>query len=113
MIKYRSSISTHFADFNKMELETQTELDELVAITNTDYLVQVNRWLVRTIHCVTFPDGHIPTTDTNKMLDIVEGPMTQKILNGEAVVASLSCKGLALEVDRCLSEVGIEEGVGG
>jgi len=55
MIKYRSSISTHFADFNKMELETQTELDELVAITNTDYLVQVNRWLVRTI-----PDGHIP-----------------------------------------------------
>jgi hypothetical protein len=45
VIKYRSSISTHFADFNKMELETQTELDELVAITN-DYLLQVNRWLV-------------------------------------------------------------------
>jgi hypothetical protein len=52
MIKYRSSISTHFADFNKMGLETQ---EELVAVTNNDYLVQVNRWLVRTI-----PDGHIP-----------------------------------------------------
>jgi hypothetical protein len=43
MIKYRSTISTHFADFNKMGLETQEELDELVAVTNTDYLVQVNR----------------------------------------------------------------------
>ena len=43
MIKYRSTISTHFADFNKMGLETQEELDELVAVTNNDYLVQVNR----------------------------------------------------------------------
>ena len=68
---------------------------------------------MHTIHCATFPDSHIPTTDTNKMLDIVEGPMTQKIFNGEAGVASLSCKGLELEVDHCLSEVGIAEGVGG
>jgi hypothetical protein len=43
MIKYRSTISTHFADFNKMGLETQEELDELVTVTNNDYLVQVNR----------------------------------------------------------------------
>jgi len=84
MIKYRSTISTHFADFHKMGLETQEELDELVAVTNNDYLVQVNRWLVRTIHNAIFPDGHIPTTETNKLLHIVEGPMTQKILNGEA-----------------------------
>ena len=84
MIKYRSTISTHFADFHKMGLETQEELDELVAVTNNDYLVQVNRWLVRTIYGAIFPDGHIPTTDTNKLLHIVEGPMTQKILNGEA-----------------------------
>ncbi len=83
MIKYRSTISTHFADFTKMGLETQEELDELVAVTNNDYLVQVNRWLVRTIHNAIFPDGHIPTTETNKLLHIVEGPMTQKILNGE------------------------------
>ena len=55
MIEYRSSILTHFADFNNMGLETQEELGELVALTNNDYLVQVNRWLVRTI-----PDGHIP-----------------------------------------------------
>jgi hypothetical protein len=43
VIKYRSSISTHFVDFNKMGLETQEELDELVEVTNNDYLVQVNR----------------------------------------------------------------------
>jgi hypothetical protein len=86
MIKYRSTISTHFADFNKMGLETQEELDELVAGTNNDYLVQVNRWLVHTIHGAIFPDGHIPTTDTNKLIHIVEGPMTQKILNDEAAV---------------------------
>jgi hypothetical protein len=67
-----------------MGLETQEELDELVAVTNNDYLVQVNRWLVRTIHGAIFPDGHIPTTETSKLLHIVEGPMTQKILNGEA-----------------------------
>ena len=38
-----------------MGLETQEELDELVAVTNNDYLVQVNRWLVRTIHGVICP----------------------------------------------------------
>ncbi len=43
MIKYRSTISTHFADFNQMGFETQEELDELVAVTNNDYLVQVSR----------------------------------------------------------------------
>ena len=32
MIKYRSTISTHFVDFNKMGLETQEELDELVGV---------------------------------------------------------------------------------
>ncbi len=35
---------------------------------------------MRTIHDAIFPDGHIPTTQTNKLLHIVEGPMTQKIL---------------------------------
>ena len=43
MIKYRSTISIHFPDFNIMGLETQEELDELVAVTNNDYLVQANR----------------------------------------------------------------------
>jgi hypothetical protein len=42
-IKYRSPISTHFADLNKMGLETQEDLDELVVVTDNDYLVQVNR----------------------------------------------------------------------
>ena len=32
MIKYRSTISTHFVDFNKMGLETQEQLDELVGV---------------------------------------------------------------------------------
>ncbi len=30
-----------------------------------------------------FSDGHIPTTETNKLLHIVDGPMTQKILDDE------------------------------
>jgi hypothetical protein len=37
MIKYRSTISTQFvADFNKMGLETQEDLDDLIAVVNND-----------------------------------------------------------------------------
>ena len=86
----KTDIPSNFEDFDAKHFETfdeliqtsgalstvrlaQEELDELVAVTNNDYLVQVNRWLVHTIHGVIFPDGHIPTTDTNKLLHIVEG----------------------------------------
>ncbi len=43
----------------------------------------MNRCVVRTIHGAIFPDGHIQTTETKKLLHIVVGPMTQKILKGE------------------------------
>ena len=35
MIKYRSTISTHFVDFNKMGLGTQEDLDKLAQLLTT------------------------------------------------------------------------------
>ena len=82
----KTDIPSNVEDFDVKHFETFDELIQTsgaLSTVNNDYLVQVNRWLVRTIHGDIFPDGHIPTTDTNKLLHIVEGTMTQKILNDE------------------------------
>ena len=86
MIKSRtSSLGTNFSDYTKMRLASEQDLDDLIEATDKEYLIQVNRWLVRTIHGAIYPDGHTATTATNKLIHIVESPNIQKILNGESI----------------------------
>ena len=40
-----------------MRLASEEDLDELIEATDKEYLIQVNRWLVRTIHGAIYPDG--------------------------------------------------------
>jgi hypothetical protein len=66
MIKSRtSSLGTNFSDHTKMRLTSEQDLDDLIEATDKEYLIQVNRWLVRTIHGAIYPDGHTATTATN------------------------------------------------
>jgi hypothetical protein len=86
MIKSRTtSLGTNFSDYTKMCLVSEEDLDDLIKATDKEYLIQVNRWLVRTIHGVIYPDGHTTTTANNKLIHIVESPNIQKILNGESI----------------------------
>jgi hypothetical protein len=85
MIKSRTtSLGTNFSDYTKMCLASEEDLHDLIEKTVKEYLIQVNRWLVRTIHGAIYPDGHTTTTATNKLIHIVESPNIQKILNGES-----------------------------
>jgi hypothetical protein len=86
MIKSRTtSLGTNFSDYTKLCLVSEEDLDDLIETTDKEYLIQVNRWLVRTIHGDIYPDGHTVTTATNKLIHIVESPNIQKILNGESI----------------------------
>ncbi len=54
MIKSRTtSLGTNFSDYTKMHLASEEDLDDLIEATDKEYLIQVNRWLVRTIHGAT------------------------------------------------------------
>jgi hypothetical protein len=57
-----------------MRLASEEDLDDLIESTDKEYLIQVNRWLVRTIHGDIYPDGHTATTATNKLIHTVESP---------------------------------------
>jgi hypothetical protein len=82
MIKSRTtSLGTNFSEYTKMRLASEQDLDDLIEATDKEYLIQFNRWLVRTIHGTIYPDGHTATTATNKLIHIVESPNIQKILN--------------------------------
>ncbi len=49
MIKSRTtSLGTNFSDYTKMRLASEEDLDDLIETTDKEYLIQVNRWLVRT-----------------------------------------------------------------
>jgi hypothetical protein len=86
MIKSRTtSLGTNFSDYTKMRLASEQDLDDLIESTDKEYLIQVNRCLVRTIHGDIYPDGHTATTATNKLIHIVESPNIQKILNGKSI----------------------------
>jgi hypothetical protein len=69
MIKSRTtSLGTNFSDYTKTRLASEQDLDDLIEATDKEDLIQVNRWLVRTIHGAIYPHGHTATTATNKLI---------------------------------------------
>jgi hypothetical protein len=57
-----ASLGTNFSDYTKMRLASEQDLDDLIEATDKEYLIQVNRWLVRTIHGVIYPDQGMIST---------------------------------------------------